>query len=136
MALPRSRCDHTFLQQGTARFALVPQSRLAPVRVAPTPRVEDQRKFRATRHHHRIIASGIETTGPTMHVARRTLAVLLSSSFFGLPSTIIAQNAPKPHFDLTIANIMRGPELYGREPQDIRWSPDGQWIYFQWLPAG
>lgn len=39
-------------------------------------------------------------------------------------------------FDLTIANIMRGPEHYGREPGQVRWSPDGQWIYFQWLPAG
>ncbi len=39
-------------------------------------------------------------------------------------------------FDLSIANIMRGPELYGRAPANVRWSPDGQWIYFQWTPAG
>ncbi|HEX7546520.1 MAG TPA: DPP IV N-terminal domain-containing protein, partial [Gemmatimonadaceae bacterium] len=32
--------------------------------------------------------------------------------------------------------MMRGPEIYGREPAQIRWTPDGQWIYFQWLPPG
>lgn len=44
--------------------------------------------------------------------------------------------AQQPAFDFSIANIMRGPELYGREPSNVRWTPDGQWIYFQWLPAG
>ncbi len=44
--------------------------------------------------------------------------------------------AQQPRFDFTIANIMRGPELYGREPGNVRWTPDGLWIYFQWLPAG
>jgi dipeptidyl aminopeptidase/acylaminoacyl peptidase len=39
-------------------------------------------------------------------------------------------------FDFTIANMMRGPELYGREPQNPRFTPDGQWIYFTWLPPG
>ncbi|MBI3792605.1 MAG: S9 family peptidase [Gemmatimonadetes bacterium] len=39
-------------------------------------------------------------------------------------------------FDLSVANIMRGPELYGREPQRVRWSADGEWIYFQWNPPG
>ena len=31
---------------------------------------------------------------------------------------------------------MRGPELYGRVPQDVRWSADSKWIYFNWLEAG
>ena len=31
---------------------------------------------------------------------------------------------------------MRGPELYGREPQRVQWSADGRWLYFQWNPAG
>lgn len=39
-------------------------------------------------------------------------------------------------FDFTIANIMRGPEHFGREPQNVAWSADGKWIYFQWAPAG
>jgi dipeptidyl aminopeptidase/acylaminoacyl peptidase len=39
-------------------------------------------------------------------------------------------------FEFTIKNMMRGPEIYGREPAQIRWTPDNQWIYFQWLPPG
>ena len=31
---------------------------------------------------------------------------------------------------------MRGPEVYGREPERPRFTPDGQWIYFRWLPPG
>ena len=32
--------------------------------------------------------------------------------------------------------MMRGPEIYGRAPTQVRWTPDGQWIYFEWLPPG
>ncbi len=31
---------------------------------------------------------------------------------------------------------MRGPELYGRQPTDVRWSADSKWIYFTWLEPG
>jgi dipeptidyl aminopeptidase/acylaminoacyl peptidase len=31
---------------------------------------------------------------------------------------------------------MRGPELYGREPENVRWSADNKWIYFTWVEAG
>ena len=44
-----------------------------------------------------------------------------------------AQTAEK--FTLTIDNIMRGPELVGYEPGQIRWSGDSQRIYFQWKRA-
>src|SRR5678816_973029 len=30
----------------------------------------------------------------------------------------------------------RGPELYGRVPQDVRWSADSKWIYFNWVEPG
>jgi len=33
---------------------------------------------------------------------------------------------------LTIDTIMRGPGFSGWEPRDLRWSPDGQHIYFRW----
>ena len=46
-----------------------------------------------------------------------------------------ASKATKP-FALTVPNIMRGPELYGVEPSNIRWSADNQWIYFNWTPPG
>src|SRR5688572_29646487 len=48
----------------------------------------------------------------------------------------IAPAAAAQQFDFSIANIMRGPEVYGREPQNVRWTADGQWIYFQWLEPG
>jgi len=47
---------------------------------------------------------------------------------------VVAQT-PKP-FDFSIKNIMRGPELYGRQPQNVRWSADSRWIYFNWLEPG
>jgi dipeptidyl aminopeptidase/acylaminoacyl peptidase len=38
-------------------------------------------------------------------------------------------------FELTIDNIMRGPELVGNEPRSLRWSADNQRLYFQWKQA-
>src|SRR5437016_8253954 len=38
-------------------------------------------------------------------------------------------------FTLTIDSIMRGPELYGWEPQDVRWSGDSSRVYFSWKQA-
>ena len=39
-------------------------------------------------------------------------------------------------FDFSIRNIMRGPELYGRAPSNVRWSGDSKWIYFMWVEPG
>jgi dipeptidyl aminopeptidase/acylaminoacyl peptidase len=48
-----------------------------------------------------------------------------------------AQNTSAPsQFEFSIKNIMRGPEIVGRPPQDVRWTPDGRWIYFRWLEPG
>ena len=55
---------------------------------------------------------------------------LLALLIFAAPATASAQ------FDFSIKNMMRGPEIYGREPQNVRWSADGKWIYFSWLEAG
>ncbi len=63
---------------------------------------------------------------------RLLLAVLLST--FASGSSASAQRAGK--FEFSISNIMRGPELYGRTPSNIRWTADGQWIYFRWLEPG
>ena len=63
-----------------------------------------------------------------------SLALAISVPLFGSPLNVLsAQQKP---FDFSIANIMRGPELYGREPSNIRWSADNQWIYFSWNPPG
>src|SRR4051794_15661226 len=65
--------------------------------------------------------------------------LLLAAALISAPAA--AQQPPRSAsgqapFDFTIANIMRGPEVFGREPQNVRWTADGQWIYFQWLEPG
>src|SRR4051812_19265640 len=45
---------------------------------------------------------------------------------------LVALAAAAQQFDLSIDNIMRGPGLYGWTPEDVRWAPDGQHVYFSW----
>ena len=52
------------------------------------------------------------------------------------PASARPEAPSAPAFDFTIANIMRGPEIVGRPPQDVRWSPDGRWIHFRWNEPG
>jgi len=42
------------------------------------------------------------------------------------------QNGAKP-FALTVDSIMRGPELIGNPPNNLRWSGDSKDLYFEWL---
>ncbi|MFL5606411.1 MAG: prolyl oligopeptidase family serine peptidase [Gemmatimonadaceae bacterium] len=58
-----------------------------------------------------------------------------SAALLALPAALSAQNSARP-FEFSIRNIMRGPELYGRTPTNVRWSADSRWIYFQWNAAG
>ena len=58
---------------------------------------------------------------------------ILLALFLAVP---IAAQQPASAFDFSIKNMMRGPELYGRQPQDVRWSADNRWIYFTWLEPG
>jgi dipeptidyl aminopeptidase/acylaminoacyl peptidase len=62
--------------------------------------------------------------------------VLATSAAAQQPTRASAASPGNGRFELTIANMMRGPEVYGREPQRVRWSPDGQWIYFMWNEPG
>jgi len=39
-------------------------------------------------------------------------------------------------FELSVSNIMRGPEHVGQSPAAVQWTDDGRWIYFRWLPGG
>jgi dipeptidyl aminopeptidase/acylaminoacyl peptidase len=66
-----------------------------------------------------------------MGVKRLVLVVSALALLAGQRSAITAQGK----FLLTIDNIMRGPELYGYPPQEVRWSGDNQRIYFQWKQA-
>jgi dipeptidyl aminopeptidase/acylaminoacyl peptidase len=65
--------------------------------------------------------------------ARIASATLAAAAL--VPCAAPAAQTAKP-FDFSIKNIMRGPELYGRQPQNVRWSADGRWIYFTWLEPG
>lgn len=47
-----------------------------------------------------------------------------------IPAALLGAGPAK--FELTVENIMRGPGLVGWEPRDVRWSGDGQRIYFSW----
>src|SRR5579872_216267 len=63
---------------------------------------------------------------------KRTIAVAVASTFlFGQLTDLSAQKK----LSLTIDNIMRGPGLYGYEPAAVRWSGDGQHVFFQWKQA-
>jgi dipeptidyl aminopeptidase/acylaminoacyl peptidase len=66
----------------------------------------------------------------------RRLSLSFALALF--PAALPAQSAASQPsgFDFSIANLMRGPELYGRAPSAARWSADGRWIYFQWNEAG
>ncbi len=61
---------------------------------------------------------------------RKSLVLLL----FAVTSSLPAQQPSA--FDFSIKNIMRGPELYGRQPGNVHWSADSRWIYFTWLEPG
>ena len=66
-------------------------------------------------------------------MSRRASSVALALSLFAAAPAAAQQSGA---FPFTIKNIMRGPELYGREPSNVRWTADGQWIYFMWNAPG
>jgi len=60
---------------------------------------------------------------------------LLTLCALGLMATTGAareQNGAKP-FALTVDSIMRGPELVGNPPNNLRWSGDSKELFFEWL---
>jgi carbon starvation protein len=67
----------------------------------------------------------------TARVASAAVPLLLLALLAGGSRSLGAQD-----FDLSIANIMRGPELTGRAPSQVRWTSDSRWIYFSWAPPG
>jgi dipeptidyl aminopeptidase/acylaminoacyl peptidase len=58
-----------------------------------------------------------------------TLCVL---GLTAMPVSTREQNGGKP-FPLTVDSIMRGPELVGNPPNNLRWSGDSKELYFEWL---
>ncbi len=66
----------------------------------------------------------------------RTL--LVATALAGGAVSLAAQQpvASRDSFDFTIKGIMRGHDMVGRTPSDVRWSADSRWIYFSWNPPG
>ncbi len=59
--------------------------------------------------------------------------VFAISTLTGLAQTRTTPTTSSPTaFPLTVDNIMRGAGLIGYEPRAMRWSGDGQRLYFQW----
>lgn len=57
------------------------------------------------------------------------VAILLAVSAGPVVST---QSASPSGFQLTVDSIMRGPELVGNPPNNLRWSGDSKELYFEW----
>lgn len=58
-----------------------------------------------------------------------------------LPASADAQqlattSAETAAFELSVSNIMRGPEHVGMPPENVAWTEDGRWVYFRWQPGG
>lgn len=55
---------------------------------------------------------------------------------FAVAGVFIASAAHAQSFDLSIKNIMRGPELVGEKPDRVQFTDDARWVYFTWKPGG
>jgi dipeptidyl aminopeptidase/acylaminoacyl peptidase len=55
---------------------------------------------------------------------------------FSLNPVIGLAQQPVKKFELTVDSIMRGPNLVGYVPTDVRWSRNSRNVYFRWKRAG
>jgi dipeptidyl aminopeptidase/acylaminoacyl peptidase len=68
--------------------------------------------------------------------ALAALAVPAAAQAPAAPASAERRAPAASSFDFSIASIMRGPEIVGRPPEQVRWTPDGRWIYFRWNEPG
>lgn len=61
---------------------------------------------------------------------RRALSVCFL--LMGVATLAAEQPAARPTFPLTVDSIMRGPDLVGYPPSDLRWSGDSRELFFEW----
>ncbi len=74
----------------------------------------------------------------------RQLSLILPLLVLGAGALTAGQSGPgqapraaaPPRFALTVDNIMRGPDLVGYPPSDLRWSGDSSVLYFEWRKPG
>ncbi|MDX1983827.1 MAG: prolyl oligopeptidase family serine peptidase [Bryobacteraceae bacterium] len=67
---------------------------------------------------------------------QRSAALFLCVLMMPLPQQAAGKKTPparkRASPELTVDFIMRGPDLYGWAPKDVRWSGDSLRVYFQW----
>jgi dipeptidyl aminopeptidase/acylaminoacyl peptidase len=71
-----------------------------------------------------------------MHRLRTAPLLALATAAAAAPAFAQDPAPATARFELTVPNIMRGPELVGSQPAAVRWTDDGRWIYFRWKPGG
>jgi dipeptidyl aminopeptidase/acylaminoacyl peptidase len=65
------------------------------------------------------------------------LTIFVFSAFMAPAGAQRPSPAPAPtRLQLSVDSIMRGPELVGWPPTQLRWSPDSQKLYFSWRKPG
>jgi dipeptidyl aminopeptidase/acylaminoacyl peptidase len=69
------------------------------------------------------------SAGPAAAAAQQAVAA---------PATAdaVVESAAPTAFELSVPNIMRGPEHVGEAPGNVTWTDDGRWIFFRWKPGG
>ncbi len=61
---------------------------------------------------------------------------LVLTGALGAVVFMAAPRAAAPSFPLTVDSLMRGPELVGYPPDNLRWSGDSARLYFDWRRPG
>ena len=69
-------------------------------------------------------------------MARFTSVTSVPSVLSVLSVSSVLSVASAQSFALTVDNIMRGPELVGTAPANVRFSADGRHVYFRWRAPG
>jgi dipeptidyl aminopeptidase/acylaminoacyl peptidase len=80
-----------------------------------------------------VFLSAVLLAQPAAPAAGQAGLAPASATAAGAGPAAAAEASP---FELTVPAIMRGPELVGTPPSQLRWSDDGRWLYFRWKPGG
>ena len=101
----------------------------------PAPRPGDLRRGGAASGRGASARLLADPTGGPMRARRGAVAL----AFLGL-IVVLESRAPlgaeAPAFPLTVESIMRGPDLVGYPPSDLRWSGDSKELFFEWRQPG
>ncbi len=63
----------------------------------------------------------------------KTIVLAVCATVLTVASVATEQTPAPAGFTLSVDSIMRGPELVGNPPNNLRWSGDSKALYFEWL---